>query len=332
MQVWDETLAEARRSGSVPLFLTASTFRSHVAWRLGAIPMAEADARAVLDVVEVQFGIPVAVMVLVDALIERGELEAAAEAVAESGIGGPLPELMQLNIVLESRGRLRLAQGRVHEALADFRECGRRLEGWGVRNPGALPWRSSAALALSLLGERDEALALALEEVELARRFEVPRELGIALRAAGLVEGGDGGIERLREAVAVLEGSPARLELGRALTDLGAAIRRSGRRAEAREPLRRGLELAERCGATALAERAHGELLTSGARPRRATLTGVDSLTASEHRIAEMAAGGLSNREIAQALFVTEKTIEWHLGQVYRKLDIRSRSELAALM
>jgi DNA-binding CsgD family transcriptional regulator len=239
---------------------------------------------------------------------------------------------MHLNFVLESRGRLRLAQGRIREALDDFLECGRRAEGWGVRNPGSNAWRSSAAMALNLLGERDEAVELALEEVTLARRFEVPRELGIALRAAGLIEGGELGIERLREAAHVLEDSPAMLERARALTDLGAAVRRSGRRADAREPLRRALELAQRCGAKALAERARTELLATGARPRRAALSGVDALTASERRVAEIAAGGLSNREIAQALFVTEKTIEWHLSQAYRKLDIRSRSELAAIV
>ena len=202
------------------------------------------------------------------------------------------------------------------------------LETWQIRNPGRSPWRASAALALTSLGERDEAIRIALEEIELARRFEVPRELGIALRAAGLAEGGDRGVELLAEAVEVLEDVPALLEHARALTDLGAALRRGGRRSDAREPLRRGLELAHRCGATALAERAHAELLATGARPRRAVVTGLEALTASERRVANMAAEGLTNREIAQALFVTEKTIEWHLGQAYRKLEIASRSEL----
>jgi DNA-binding CsgD family transcriptional regulator len=113
---------------------------------------------------------------------------------------------------------------------------------------------------------------------------------------------------------------------------LGAALRRNGQRSNAREPLRRALELAHRCGATALVERAHAELLGTGARPRRAAVTGLEALTASERRVAEMAAEGLTNREIAQALFVTEKTIEWHLGQAYRKLEIRSRSELPSVL
>jgi DNA-binding CsgD family transcriptional regulator len=156
----------------------------------------------------------------------------------------------------------------------------------------------------------------------------VPRELGMALRAAALVEGGKRSVDLLRESVAVLEDSPARLEHARSLTDLGAALRRTGQRAGAREPLRAALDLAQSCGATGLAERAHQELVATGARPRRLVLSGVDSLTASERRVAEMASEGLTNREIAQALYVTEKTVEGHLGHAYRKLDIGSRSEL----
>jgi tetratricopeptide (TPR) repeat protein len=334
-QVWSDTLAEARRQGSVLMFSFASIFRSHVHWRLGSIAEAEADARAALAlnaVREAQVGLPFAVSGLIDALIERGELDEAERALVESGIAGPLPELLHLTFVLDSRARLRLAQGRAREALDDLRECARLLERWQIQSPGRIPWRASAALALASLGERDEAIRVAREEVDLARRFQIPRELGMALRAAGLAEGGDRGVELLAEAVEVLEDSPAVLEHARALTDLGAALRRAGRRSDAREPLRRALELAHRCGATALVERAHAELLATGARPRRAVVTGLDALTASERRVAEMAAEGSTNREIAQALFVTEKTIEWHLGQAYRKLGISSRSELPRVL
>jgi DNA-binding NarL/FixJ family response regulator len=134
--------------------------------------------------------------------------------------------------------------------------------------------------------------------------------------------------EWLRDAVDVLEGSQGRLELAHALCDLGAALRRGGRRQDSREPLRRAVELAHACGARALEERAHQELLASGARPRRRPVSGVDSLTPSELRVATMAADGMSNREIAQDLFVSLKTVEMHLSRGYRKLDVSSRSEL----
>jgi ATP/maltotriose-dependent transcriptional regulator MalT len=334
-QVWSDALAEARRKGSALMFSFASVFRSHVEWRLGSIPEAEADARAALELTEVreaQVGLPFALSGLIDALIERGELDEAERSLVESGIAGPLPELLHVTFALDSRARLRLAQGRAQEALDDLRECARLLEGWRIRSPGRIPWRASAALALTALGKREEAIRLALEEADLARRFELPRELGIALRAAGLAEDGDRGIELLAEAVQVLKASPAVLEHARALTDLGAALRRNRQRSDAREPLRRALELAHRCGATALADRARVELVATGARPRRTMVTGLDALTASERRVADMAAKGLTNRQIAQDLFVTEKTIEWHLGQAYRKLGIGSRSELPRVL
>ncbi len=131
-----------------------------------------------------------------------------------------------------------------------------------------------------------------------------------------------------RVAALHLESADAQLEHARALTDLGAALRRANRRSEAREPLRRGADLAVRSGATVLARRAHTELAASGARPRRLVLSGTDSLTPSEHRVVQMAAQGISNREIAQALFVTAKTVETHLRHSYQKLGIRSRREL----
>jgi DNA-binding NarL/FixJ family response regulator len=154
----------------------------------------------------------------------------------------------------------------------------------------------------------------------------------MALRATGLGEGGARGLELLAEAAAVLEGSPARLEYARALADFGAALRRAGRRSDARDPLRQALDLADACGARPLAERARQELRAAGGRPRRPRISGAGALTASERRIAGMAVDGLSNPEIAQALFVTKKTVEAHLGSAYRKLSIHSRAELAAAL
>src|SRR5262249_29961411 len=139
-------------------------------------------------------------------------------------------------------------------------------------------------------------------------------------------------LELLNEAVAVLDGSPAALTRAHALTNLGAALRRANRRADAREPLREGLELARACGAEPLVHRAHTELWATGARPRTPLRSGLDALTPSERRVANMAAGGLSNPEIAQSLFVTIKTVEMHLTSAYRKLGIDSRGQLGAAL
>jgi DNA-binding NarL/FixJ family response regulator len=126
----------------------------------------------------------------------------------------------------------------------------------------------------------------------------------------------------------VLAGSEARLEHARALVELGAALRRANRRSEARERLREGVDHARRVGALGLAERANEEIAATGARPRKVLRTGLDALTASERRVAQLAADGMSNKEIAQTLFVTIKTVEVHLSGAYRKLEISSRAQL----
>ena len=222
-----------------------------------------------------------------------------------------------------------MLRGDLAGGLAETLDIGRVFEEAGGRNPAMIAWRSHAALALLQLGTQNEARRLAREELELARTWGAPRALGAALRVAGLVEGGDEGLALLEKAVEVLADSPAKLEHAKARTDLGAALRRANRRSDAREQLRRALELATICGAVPLVQRAETELLATGARPRRISLRGLESLTPSERRVAEMAAEGPTNREIAQALFVTPKTVEVHLSSVYRKLGISSRAQLA---
>ena len=169
---------------------------------------------------------------------------------------------------------------------------------------------------------------MARDDLRRARRWGAASGIGVALRGAALTGGGPASVGRLRQAVTVLEGSPARLEHARALTDLGAALRRGNRRAEARGALQDGLDLAERCGARALAQRARTELRAAGGRPSPPQGGKGQQLTVSERRIAELAAEGRSNPEIAQTLFVTRKTVETHLGHVYRKLDVPGRQQL----
>jgi DNA-binding CsgD family transcriptional regulator len=174
----------------------------------------------------------------------------------------------------------------------------------------------------------DVAVPVALESLDRARSWGAPQSVGVALRTLGLVEGGASGLKLLQEAAAVLDGSQWRLEHAKALVELGAALRRANKRSEAREQLRLGLELAHKLGASGLEERAQTELAATGARPRRLMLSGLESLTPSERRVAEMAAENMTNKDIAQALFVTPKTVEVHLSSVYRKLEISSRAQL----
>jgi DNA-binding CsgD family transcriptional regulator len=330
---FDEALADARRLGLLPHVLALSCYRALVHLRIGNLADAEADARVALETGPRPpgFHAALALAVLMETLAERAELDAAEAANQHYRLAEQFPTMVHACWLLAARGRLRLAELRPAAALNDLLAVGELFIRLHSASP-ATPWRSDAALAQLALGEQAEARALAAEEVALAQAFTGPRTLGMALRAAGLAEGGRRGIELLRQAVRVLEGSAARLEHARAMTDLGAALRRAGQRAESREILRPALELAHRCGALALTERARTELITAGGRPRRLVLTGLDSLTPSERRVAQLAAAGLPNREIAQHLFITARTVEGHLTHTYQKLAITSREQLPAAL
>lgn len=325
-------MAEARRRGSARGFGLASAMRAWCRYRQGVLAGAEGDARAFLELAAEpgwELFRPAALSALVDVLVERGELAEGTAALERWDVDRRAPDSILAQPLRESRARLRMAEGRAPEALAELAACARWEEGWGAANGAWVPWRSAAAVAHAALGDHETARRLAADEIECARRFGAARSLGIALSAAGVVESAGRGVELLRDAAAALEGSGARLEHARALVRLGTAIRREGRPSESREPLRSGLDLASRCGASALAETARQELLAAGGRPRRPRLRGREALTPSERRVTELAAEGLSNREIAQALFLTVRTIEMHLTGAYRRLGIRSRSELA---
>jgi DNA-binding CsgD family transcriptional regulator len=336
LAIYEDALAEAHRRGSTFAFAAVKVFRAQtLVWR-GDLGEAEAEAREALAAgdswgASARFG-GHATAFLADALMEQGKLDEAAAALARAGVGESLPDSARLLYLGDSSARLRILRGDLAGGLAELLEEGRRFEEVSSRNPAFIAWRSPAALALLQLGQQDEARRLVGEELELARTWAAPRALGAALRAAGLVEGGERGLTLLEEAVQVLSDSPAKLEHAKARTELGAALRRANRRSEARNQLRHAVELTTICGATTLAARAESELLATGARPRRIALSGVDSLTPSERRVAELAAEGPTNREIAQALFVTQRTVEVHLTSIYRKLGISSRSQLAAAL
>jgi len=330
----DASIAQARATGDGGRLAVSLASRGWLALRRGDPSAAEGDARTALAAAELPAPPMYRVLnagVLVEALVEQGELDAAEEALAPldcEGESGSLPAA----VLRVARGRLRVGQGRVADGLEDFLGVGAGLTRALVTCPSYLPWRSEAALAQLALGEREAAGRLADEELELARAFGAPRALGVAKRAAGVIAGGDRGASLLREAIDAFERGDARLERARALADLGALLRRRNRRTEARELLREALDAAHHAGAERLAQQAETELRATGARPRRVVLTGLDSLTASERRIAELASQGLTNREIAQTLFITARTVEGHLTSVFRKLMLDSRDELPAAL
>jgi DNA-binding CsgD family transcriptional regulator len=321
-----DLLEVARRRGAMRELAQILINRAWAWYERGALADAEADARWALEHADGVNRLH-AVAELLKALIERDELQ-AAEDVLEQSVDPRASRSIQTARFLFARGRLRVAQGRLQEAREDFLACGQLSVVLKLVTALGTPWRGEAALACSALGDTREARRLAREQLELARAFGRPRTLGISLRACGLVEGGEAGRELLQEAVEALQRSQSPLELTRALCDYGAALRRAGRRVRARTELERALDLAHRCGARRIAGRARAELIAAGAKPRRDAITGRDALTPSELRVARLAAEGLSNREIAQALFITTKTAKGHLSRAYHKLEITRRGEL----
>jgi DNA-binding CsgD family transcriptional regulator len=324
-------IAAAQLRGSIQATRIALVNRAYARNRQGRIAEAEADARLALELSDAEAPDPVRpfkVAQLSEALIERGELGEvdALLSAAELGRNDPGEKLVQP--LADARGRFLLAKGRAREACVLLDDQLRRQHAWGLRNPGWTSTRSLAACAHLAVDDVEEARALAAEDLLAASAFGAARPLGIALRTTALV-GPGAGIEDLRGSAAVLEVSEARLELAKTLVELGSALRRTGSRSAAREPLQRALELADACGGAVVAERARTELLATGARPRRPT---DGELTPSERRVAAMARDGLSNREIARGLYVSPKTVEMHLSHAYSKLGIRSRTQLAGAL
>jgi DNA-binding CsgD family transcriptional regulator len=280
-----------------------------------------------------EHGLPDTVAFLALCLIERDDPAGASAMLVLPGDLEQWRAQPSFISYLYALGRLRTIQGSLRDGLEILLDCEHLVKATNAPNPAVnLPWRSAAALLAARIGAQDRAEELVAEEVRLARAFGASHALGIALRAAGLIAGGSRGLARLAEAATVLEDSGVGLELARTLTDQGASLRRAGRRRDAREPLRSALDLATRCSATALSRRARAELIAAGAKPRRERISGVASLTASELRVAQMAAQGLTNRQIAQALFITMSTVSAHLGHVYSKLDVSDRAQLPVVL
>jgi DNA-binding CsgD family transcriptional regulator len=330
--VWGDFMAHARARGDVVGVSLAHAFRAAAHWHAGSLDEAIADADLSMHIGPARVSALTAAFALAfkaEALVLRGDLDAARTTVARAA--GPEDQLPS-PILLSARGRLRLAEGRLVDALEDMRLVGRLVEQWMSDNTALAPWRAEAALALHGLGETAEARELIAREVADARGWGDPWLLGQALRAQALVGPEAERISVLGDAVALLRASEARLELGLALLELGVAQHASGHARPARQALREVLELATDCAAPAVADRARIALIAAGGRPRRAAATGPLALTPTERRVARIAASGAGNREIAQTLFVTEKTIETHLASAYRKLGIRARGQLAAAL
>jgi DNA-binding CsgD family transcriptional regulator len=305
-------------------------FRSRHALWTGPIGEAIHDARAALELSPPHsVYLCSAAYCLVSGLLEQDAQDEAEAVLRHVDQHQPAPPPFFAAWRQMAGGRLAAARGEHAIAINAYLAAGRHHTALRIVNPAVLPWRSEAAAAARRLDHVDRARALVDEELAIAERFGGPRPIAVARRAAGLLADGEAAVELLRSAAELLAACGARAEHARALTDLGAAIRRAGRPGEARKVLREAAGLAEDIGMTGVAEQARAELRAAGGRaPHRVTGTG-DRLTAGERRVAELAAAGQTNREIANALFITVKAVEWHLSNAYRRLGISGRTGLS---
>lgn len=311
----------------------ALSVRSWALTAKGRVRESETDAVEALALAE-ETGVATGMLVLASTSLALAAVER----------GAPRDELLGLERHLSDPARdtdalpydfLLFALGRIRSALVDDARAletlelvGRRGARWGCLVAFVDYWRGESARVLARQGRRDEALRVAKQQLDDARRFAEPAAVAVARREEALIRGDADLLPLLAESAALLATTPSQRQRAASLVEYGAALCRSGAKGDARAPLAEALELATDLGATVIAERARAELLASGARPRRSALRGIDALTPSERRVVGLAADGLTNRAIAQRLFVTDKTIEGHLANAYGKLGVRSRRDL----
>ncbi len=300
----------------------------------GRLHDAAADAR---EAINIWYGgletyLPAAIYWLVRAELEIGHIEAAEQALALAGRAERWQDTGMAGFHVAAQGHIAGHRGQPDRALAAHQKCGELLGALNVLNPSVMPWRTFAAESADLLGERELARQLAAEELSLARTIGCPRALGVSLRTSGRLAPAATAAPLLEESVQVLAGCGAQLEHARSIVELGAALRRTGRRRSARPLLQRGIDLAEPMGAATLLVQAADELDAAGGRRAGRPAGGREALTASEHRVCALAAEGHPNRYIAGRLAVSVKAVDWHLSQSYRKLGIASRQELAGVL
>ncbi len=325
----EEGLAIARRLAA-PAHLGVTLFmRAWIALRAGELDDAEADARAALEVLklhDVAFVLPGPLAILVDVLRERDDLAGADALLNEWGYAtGDGDSLFHL-FLLNARAHLRSAQERYDEAEADLLRGLERTMANGCVSPGFIPWHAHLAMS-DFISRRITAKTRAnvATALELADAFGAPRARAEALRAAAWI---DTTSESANEAARLFNAVGAKLEEAR--TVVGVEVSGIGKIpvAESRSRLTRAFELADHAGSTRLSALIRKYLSEVGAEPGRRAATGIAALTPSERRVAALAAAGLTNKDVAQELFVTVKTVETHLAHTYQKLGITSRGEL----
>jgi DNA-binding CsgD family transcriptional regulator/tetratricopeptide (TPR) repeat protein len=328
---WCSALMEesATSHGRVLCQAVLRGFQAIIETRLGNLQAAEDHARSALAMLTrkawgVAIGVPLSSLLLT-AIASRKPGDAAA------CLRIPVPEAMFETpyglLYLYARGEYYLATGCPQAALADFTECGNRMIGWGLDQPGLVPWRTKAAEAHLVMGNSLKARELSREQLaQIGSRST--RTRGISLRALALTSHPSKRTALLRESVEILRDSGARLELAYTFNELSNAYFACGEHSRAHWAVRQARNLAERCGAQALKvtlKKTDPDFSESG---NEVGARLIARLSDAEQRVAMLAACGYTNNQIAHKLYITVSTVEQHLTRVYRKLGVTGRAEL----
>ena len=253
-----------------------------------------------------------------------------------TGVAGELIEASMREVVVRGEGigvtvtqwasaLLCNGLGGFHDALVAAQQAGEYPHEPAVANWGLIELIEAAARS-----GRTELAADAIDRLsKMTSASGTDWALGVEARSRALLSEGDAAERLYREAIERLSRTRVRLELARSHLLYGEWLRRAGRRRDARAPLRTAHEMLTAMGAEAFAERARRELLVTGEKARTRSVETRDELTAQEMQIARLASNGRTNAEIGAQLFISPRTVEWHLRNVFGKLDIRSRRELA---
>jgi ATP/maltotriose-dependent transcriptional regulator MalT len=326
-----QALDAARWTSSGTGAALALLVRSEVAHMRGDLDGALADARQSAALCQTSGATNLgsaAVATVGRILLVRGDLDhLPMEATVPGPEAGGHPYLHALR--QETRGMAAAAHGDLSQALRLYLETGRHLVVGGLVNPACSPWRSRAVACLVRLGRTWEARTLADSELDLARRWGSPGPLGRSLVSAAMAYDGGYRMELLDEAIRLLEGTECRLDLARAVIRRGTTLLQDGQEKAARDALERGLDLAKTCSAGTVAQIAKRALAATGARPRE---QGAAELTVAERRVAELVMRGMSNQAVAATLTLSKRTVDTHLGRIYRKLGIAGRTRLREVL
>ncbi|MEO6085443.1 MAG: AAA family ATPase [Umezawaea sp.] len=328
----DRVIAQSRADGAVWTYSLALGTRAVVLGNMGDFTEACSDVRLALEVARqeawhantIQPTVGMAVW-----LVHQGEARGADELLANVSRPRLDDFVLENHYYRMARAQTRAGLGDVDGAVDHLLWCGRSLAEAGITTPLFVPWWADVALLLAEHGRGAEAVAHVEHGEHLVRSWGVPRARGLELLARAAVSEGPAAVELLQEAVHVFEGSPSAYDRQRAEHRLGLELLRRGDARSARRHLRLAVDLATRCGSRVAATRSRDLLVKAGGRLRPMTGASEDVLTSSEQRVAGMAVDGLTNREIAEALFVTPRTVEVHLTSAYRKLGIGGRAQLA---